>query len=210
MWLRHCGQVSALRRLVPPHDHQCSTFDIVTACLWRCYTRALQLDPNEEVFVICAVNVRSKFNPPLPSGYYGNAIGYPTTLTTAGKLCQSPLRYAIKLVKETKAKATEEYMKSTADFVVSRGQIHLVMTRSFLVSNLTSIKFEDVDFGWGKAAYGGQAKITYGKHLLPFKNKKGEDGIMFPICLPASVMERFLNELNSMFKDEKHVGKCNL
>ncbi|XVE90364.1 hypothetical protein DITRI_Ditri20bG0071700 [Diplodiscus trichospermus] len=202
-------EVLALRSLVPP-DHQFSTFDILTACLWRCHTRAFQLDPNEEIRIICIVNARSKFNPPLPLGYYGNAIGYPATLTTVGKLCQSPLWYAIELVKETKAKLTEEYMKSTADFLVTRGRPALNMTRSFLVSYVPRIKLEDVDFGWGKAAYAGQATIVDGKHLSPYKNKKGEDGIMFPNCLPAPVMERFVHELNSMLKNENHVGKCKL
>ncbi|XWS64987.1 hypothetical protein CRYUN_Cryun05aG0052200 [Craigia yunnanensis] len=194
------NEVSALRRFVPPH-HQCSTFEILTACLWRCHTKALQLDPNEDVRIICIVNARSKFNPPLPLGYYGNAIAYPATLTTVGKLCQSPLWYSIELLKQTKAKVTEEYMKSTADFLVTRGRPALTMSRSFLVSDVTRFKFEDVDFGWGKAAYGGQAKVMDGKHLLPFKNKKGEDGIIMPICLPAPVMKRFVNELNIMLKD---------
>ncbi|XVF42799.1 hypothetical protein PTKIN_Ptkin01aG0394100 [Pterospermum kingtungense] len=178
------NEVSALRRFVPPH-YQCSTFDILTASLWRCHTKALQLDPNEDVRIICIVNARSKFNPPLPLGYYGNALGYPATLTTVGKLCQNPLTYATELVKQTKAKVTEEYMKSTADFLVTRGRPALNMSRSFLVSSLSRIKFEDIDFGWGKAAYGGQAEIMDGKHLIPFKNKKGEDGIIMPICLPA-------------------------
>ncbi|WRX25469.1 hypothetical protein QQP08_017956, partial [Theobroma cacao] len=198
-------QVSALRRFAPPH-RRCSTFDIIAACLWRCHTIALQLDPNEYVGIICVVNARSKFNPPLPLGYYGNAIAYPATLTTVGKLCQNPLWYAIELVKQTKAKVTEEYMKSTADFLVTRGRPALSLTRSFLVSDVTRAKFEDVDFGWGKAAYAGQAKIMDGSHLLPFTNKKGEDGIIMPICLPATLMERFVKELDSMLKDESTVG----
>ncbi|GMJ11315.1 hypothetical protein like AT5G17540 [Hibiscus trionum] len=64
-------EISALRKLVPQHLSNCSTFELLTACLWRCRTIAIQANPEEEVLIICIVNARSKFNPPLPSGYYG-------------------------------------------------------------------------------------------------------------------------------------------
>ena len=44
-------ELLALRRLVPKHLSKCSTFDVLTACLWRCRTIALQLDPDEEVYM---------------------------------------------------------------------------------------------------------------------------------------------------------------
>ncbi|KAK4381615.1 Benzyl alcohol O-benzoyltransferase [Sesamum angolense] len=34
----------------------------------------------------------------------------------------------------------------------------------------------------------------------PFKNKKGEDGIVVPICLAANAMEVFVKELEMMLK----------
>ncbi|KAJ6884253.1 hypothetical protein NC652_031296 [Populus alba x Populus x berolinensis] len=72
------SDITALRRLVPPHLSHCSSFKILTACVWICRTIALQPDPNEEMRIICLVNAREKFNPPsLPRGYYGNGIhGY--------------------------------------------------------------------------------------------------------------------------------------
>ncbi|KAE8734600.1 Benzyl alcohol O-benzoyltransferase [Hibiscus syriacus] len=202
------NELSSLRRLLPSHHHQhCSTFDILTACLWQCHTKALQRDPKEHVCLICIVNARSKFNPRLPSGYYGNVTAYPATVTTAGTLCQSPLVDVIELVKRTKGKVTEEYMKSMADFLATNGRPALALNRSFLVSDVTKIDFGDIDFGWGKPVYGGQANVMDGKHLLPYKNKEGEDGIVIPLCLPAPIMERFVSELNSMLKNEKH--SCN-
>ncbi|TYG38140.1 hypothetical protein ES288_D13G197700v1 [Gossypium darwinii] len=99
-------QISALKRSIPD-NLRCSAFDILTACIWRCRTKALELGPDEDVRFICIVNARSKFDPPLPLGYYGNALGYPAVETTAAKLCQNPLEYAIKLVKEAKGKNKE-------------------------------------------------------------------------------------------------------
>ncbi|KAK8328489.1 hypothetical protein V6Z11_A11G253900 [Gossypium hirsutum] len=131
------NEISTLRKLIPLH-YQCTTHIILTACLWRCHTKALQPDPDQHIRRICIVNTRYKFNPPLPLGYYGNSIAYPTTVTTTDKLCRSPLEYAIELVKLTKGKATEEYMKSKADFLVTNGRLGLPLNRwSFLLSNLT-------------------------------------------------------------------------
>lgn len=197
-------EVSALRRFVPANLRHCSTFDVLTACLWRCRTIALQPDPEEEVRVLCIVNARAKFNPPLPAGFYGNAFAFPVALTTAGKLYQKPLEYALELVKKAKDDVTEEYMKSLADLMVIKGRPHFAVVRTYLVSDVTRAGFREVDFGWGKAAYGGPAKGGVGaipgvaSFYIPFKNQKGESGIIVPICLPAPAMERFVKELGGM------------
>nr|KJB82260.1 hypothetical protein B456_013G185300 [Gossypium raimondii] len=182
-------QISALRRSIPD-NLRCSAFDILTACIWRCRTKALELGPDEDVRFICTVNARSKFDPPLPLGYYGNALGYPAVETTAAKLCQNPLEYAIKLVKEAKGKVTEEYMKSTADLMVIRGRPNVNTGRSLIVSDLSRARFREVDFGWGKA-----------------ENKEGKEGITVPVCLPAPLMDSFVKEINRlMLKEDEATG----
>ncbi|KAF2288079.1 hypothetical protein GH714_004292 [Hevea brasiliensis] len=82
-------QLSALRRFAPPHLHGCSTFQILTAYLWKCRTIALQPDPKQEMRLIYLNNVRKKFNPPLfPEGYYGNGFASSTVVATAEELTQ--------------------------------------------------------------------------------------------------------------------------
>lgn len=117
-------QISTLRNKFVPNNNilRCSTFDILSACLWLCRTKALELGPNEHVRFICIVNAQFKFDPPLPLGYYRNALRNPAAQTTAGKLCRNSLEYAIELVKQAKVKVTEEYMKSVADLMVIRGR----------------------------------------------------------------------------------------
>ncbi|KAH7867059.1 hypothetical protein Vadar_028400 [Vaccinium darrowii] len=201
-------EVSALRKLVPSHlQDKCSTFEVVTACLWRCRTIALQPNPDEEVRVLCSVNARGKyFNPPLPVGYYGNAFAMPAAVSTAGRLCQNPLGYALELVMKAKADVTEEYMRSLADFLATKGRPHIAMVRSYLVSDVT--RFRDVDFGWGKAAYGGPAKVKIGwvSFYVPFTNKKGERGILVPVCLPGPAMDKFVVQLDSMLNSSQHTN----
>ena len=85
---------------------------------------------------------------------------------------------------------------------------HFTVVRAYLVSDVTRAGFGDVDFGWGKASYGGPAKGGVGaipgvaSFYIPFKNKKGEDGIVVPVCLPSQAMEVFAKEVNAMLQEK--------
>lgn len=201
------NEVAAIRKSIPHHLNKCSNFEIITAYLWRCRTMALRPDSKEEVRIICIVNACAKFSPPLPRGYYGNAFAFPVAVTTAGTLCGSPLEYALELVKKAKGDVTEEYMRSLADLMVIKGRPHFTVVRSYLVSDVTRAGFGEVDFGWGKAVYGGPAKGGVGaipgvaSFYIPFKNAKGEEGLVIPVCLPGEAMERFVEELDSLLNN---------
>ncbi|KAJ4839756.1 hypothetical protein Tsubulata_044926, partial [Turnera subulata] len=205
-------EISALKGLVPPQLSDCSTFELLTACLWRCRTIALQPDPTEEMRIICIVNAREKFNPPLPRGYYGNGFAFPVAVATAGDLAKNPLGFALELVKKAKGDVTEEYMRSVASLMVIRGRPHFTVVRAYLVSDLRRAGFEEVDFGWGNALYGGAAKGGVGaipgvaSFYIPFTNNKGENGIVVPFCLPAPAMEIFEKELDKLLKDPPPTG----
>ncbi|KAK4430463.1 Benzyl alcohol O-benzoyltransferase [Sesamum alatum] len=80
------AELSTLRSRLPPYLRRCSTFDLLTACLWRCRTIAISPDPNEEIRILTTVEFRRRFNPSLPPGYYGNAAAFSTAITTAGSL----------------------------------------------------------------------------------------------------------------------------
>ncbi|XP_052482068.1 benzyl alcohol O-benzoyltransferase-like isoform X2 [Gossypium raimondii] len=197
-------EVSTLRSLLPLHLCHCTTkFELLTACLWCCRTIALNLNPNEKVRMLCVGNLRSKFNPSLPLGYYGNAIVFPAVITTVRNLLHNPLGYTVELLKQAKASMTKEYAKSVAALMVLRAkQLNFtVVVGSFVVSDLTKIGFEDIDFGWGKAVFAGEAKaVGVISFFVSTKSKKGEVGTSVPICLPAPAMERFEKELDNMLK----------
>ncbi|KAJ3680719.1 hypothetical protein LUZ60_016997 [Juncus effusus] len=202
-------QIVALRKHVPLHlRNKTSTFEILTACLWKCRTIALSPDPEEEMRIICIVNARgTKSGLDIPEGYYGNAFAFPVAVATADKLSQNPLGYALSLVKKAKSEVNHEYMRSLADLMVLRGRPHFTVVRAYLVSDVTRAGFSDVDFGWGKALYGGPAKGGVGaipgvaSFFIPFRNAKGEDGIVIPVCLPGPAMEKFESELETLLTE---------
>ncbi|KAK7397277.1 hypothetical protein VNO78_18444 [Psophocarpus tetragonolobus] len=106
-----------------------------------------------------------------------------------------------------KREVTEEYMHSVADLMVTKGRCMLNTVRSFVVSDLTRANLRNTDFGWGDALFGGPAISGAGAYpglyfFTPFKNAKGEEGIIFSIGLPADAMERFAKEMNHMLHNQ--------
>ncbi|PWA85549.1 benzyl alcohol O-benzoyltransferase [Artemisia annua] len=201
------AEVTALRRFAPMHLQHCTTFDVLTASIWRCRTIALQPNPKEDMRIICVMDARSKFNPPIPLGYYGNVLAFATAISTAQDLCNKPLSHALELVMKAKSNVTEEYMRSIADLMVIKRRPRLTKVRSYSISNLTHAGFEDIDFGWGKAIYAGPSEGIAGdppgrtSFYIPFYNTVGEGGVLVPICLPSVAMNKFVNELNNMLQD---------
>ncbi|GAV87396.1 Transferase domain-containing protein [Cephalotus follicularis] len=193
-------EFQALRNHLPPHLKQSTTrFELLTACLWKCRTTALGLKPNDTVRVSCLINVRGRTqNIHVPLGYYGNAFVYPASTSLVGHLCDNHLGYAVELVKEAKAQMSEEYVKSVSDLMVIKGRPLYTTIGNFIVSDNTHTGFDEVDFGWGKPVYGGPAGATSVISFYNKCNKKGMEGIVVPICLPLTAMERFQEELKIM------------
>ncbi|KAF3449611.1 hypothetical protein FNV43_RR10342 [Rhamnella rubrinervis] len=176
------NQITEIRKCLPPHLRTCSRLELRTACLWRCRTLALNVDPDEVVQISCIVNGRGKkINKDLqfPLGYYGNAFAFPAAVTKAGVLCKNPLGYAVELVKKAKLEMNAEYISS---------------------------KFGEVDLGWGYPEYAGPAMAVPLFSFYVKYNNRGEDGVVVPILLPLLAMERLQQELKKLIEgtNNKH------
>ncbi|KAL6348281.1 hypothetical protein AAG906_005578 [Vitis piasezkii] len=199
-------EIRALRNRLPASLGACSTFEVLIAYVWRCRTIAFAVDPDEVVRISCLTNMRGKRGFDLPPGYYGNAFVYPASITKAGMLCKNPLEYAIRLLKKAKAEMSQEYVKSVADLMVIKGRPLFTQPGNYIISDLTRAGFGEVDFGWGKPVYGGVARaLSNISFCMRFRNSKGEEGNVIPICLPPPVMERFEQELKRMTEETEPV-----
>ncbi|KAL9238268.1 hypothetical protein vseg_012714 [Gypsophila vaccaria] len=201
-------ETAALRRSLPAHLKSATTFEVVAAIIWRSRTIALQTPPDEEVRVCFFMNTREQFkNPPLPAGYYGNVLAFPNAISTAGMLAQNPVGYAVELLRTVKNNVDEEYMKSLADFMVINGRPHWTLANTFTVSNVSRLKYEFLDFGWGPPVRGGLARAWQGRapgrgsFFFGSTNGEGKRGILVQIYLPPSAMDRFIKELNGYLTD---------
>nr|KYP46382.1 3'-N-debenzoyl-2'-deoxytaxol N-benzoyltransferase [Cajanus cajan] len=104
-------KVVAILRLIPTHQRQCSNFELLTACLWRCSQKEM---------------IRGSF------------------------------------VRKAKANVSEEYMH----------------------------------------ANGGVGTVPcIASFYIAFKNAKGEEGLIIPVCLPFEAMEWFVKELGCILNN---------
>eukprot|EP00253_Pinus_taeda_P029649 PITA_29649 len=189
-------QIESLKRQAVGQG-KCSRFEALSAFLWRLRTKVVRTPAEQEVRFIFPVNARMKTGPPLPEGFYGNGISLACAKTTAGELLTKPLSFAVRLINEAKMAVNDEYVRSAIDLMELRGRPHFTMVGSFFVSDLTNMGFRDVDFGWGKAAYGGPPIRGLGvvpgiiSFFIAVRNTSGVDGVLFPICLTSAAMRRF-------------------
>ncbi|XP_057467255.1 alcohol acyltransferase 16 [Actinidia eriantha] len=193
-------EIRAIRsHLAPHHRSTSSTFDVLTACLWRCRTSALGLNPNETVRISCIANGRGKHGLRVPRGYYGNVFAFPDAVSRAGMISTSSLEYTVEEVKKAKARMTGEYLRSVSDLMVTKGRPLYTVAGNYIVSDTTRVGFDAIDFGWGKPVYGGPARASpVISFYARFEDNRGEDGTIVLICLPEAAMERFQEELKKM------------
>ena len=70
------------------------------------------MKPNEETKLLYVVDGRSRFDPSIPQGYFGNIIVLTNALCTAAKIVKNSLSTAVKLVQEDVKLVTDSYMKN--------------------------------------------------------------------------------------------------
>ncbi|KAF3328296.1 benzyl alcohol O-benzoyltransferase-like protein [Carex littledalei] len=198
-------QMLALRKCLPLHLRAKATnFELITAAVWQSRAIALDYKSDLEVRVLFVVNARGKRKfRELPKGFYGNALVFPVARATTAKLKERPLGYALKLVRQAKEMASDEFLQSAMDLLVTHDRPHFVDTRTYLVSDVTRAGFDAVDFGWGGGVYGGPATAVpaSASFFMKGRNERGEEGMVVPLCLPNFAMERFVVEMEGLMED---------
>jgi hypothetical protein len=197
------AHVAAIKKHLPPLLRDTATsYEALTAFLWRARVTALEIAPGEDVQLVIIANFRGFLELSLPDGYYGNACVPANARATAETLRDGSIGDAVALVRQAKATVTAEYVRSTLDVLVLRGRPCLSLQNNmFVVSDNRHAGFNHVDFGWGEPVYGGPADTIFGLgFLVAGKDRYGKDAVVVPIVLPRPAMERSAAEVGKLCK----------
>lgn len=192
-------EIAALKRQVG--GGYCSTFEVLSACLWRARSKALNIPAEQEARFTFPINIRSRLQPSFPTGYYGNALSASHAVARTGDLTERPLSFAVKLINDAKRIVDDGFIRSEIDMMeVMKGRPPPTMDRrSFTISDNTKVDFTGLDFGWGESEYGGAAvgAVPGISCLIPVRStSSGIERIAVPICLPTTAIQTFQQELS--------------
>ncbi|XVF65808.1 hypothetical protein PTKIN_Ptkin09bG0280400 [Pterospermum kingtungense] len=144
-----------------------STYSVLTAHIWRCISKARGLSNDQATKLYIPIDGRSRLNPPLPRGYFGNVIFHATPIAQAGDLESEPFTDTIKRIDEQLKQANDEYLKSAIDYIekvpdlspLVRGS-HTFRCPNLVVNSWLRLPIYDVDFGWGRGIYMRPANVV--------------------------------------------------
>ncbi|KAL6576330.1 histone H3.1 [Orobanche hederae] len=140
--------------------------------------------------LLFAVDGRSRFNPPIPDKYFGNAIVLTNSLCKAGELVGNPLSFGVQLVQEAVRMVTDGYMRSAIDyFEATRARPSLAAT--LLITTWSRLSFHTTDFGWGEPVLSGPVALPEKEVILFLSHGNERKSINVLLGLPSSAMKKF-------------------
>ncbi|CAI0452700.1 unnamed protein product [Linum tenue] len=149
-------------------DHRpYSTYETLTAHIWRCACKARKLKPEQLTSVGVCVDSRRRMNPPLPNAYFGNAVLDIKAVSRSADLITKPLGYAAGKIRRAVEKADGEFLTSAIDYLKNQPDL---------------TEFQEV--------YMGSTHEFDGDTML-LQSQDGDGSIVLAICLRVDHMEAF-------------------
>lgn len=186
-----------VKTLAKDEAFPCTTFDAMAAHIWRSWVKALDVKPRDyQLRLTFSVNARQKLkNPPLKNGFYGNAVCVACAVSSVSELIDGSLSSTTSLVHEARLRVSEEYLRSTIDYVEVHRPTRLEFGGKLTITQWTRFSiYESADFGWGRPIYAGPIDLTPTPQvciLLPGGESDPSGTMVVCICLPKSASEKF-------------------
>ncbi|KAM6554245.1 hypothetical protein CsatB_015007 [Cannabis sativa] len=189
-------------------------YETMAAHVWRCACKARRLVKEQPTGLGISVDVRSRIDPPLPTGYFGNATFDVIAKSSAGELLSKPLSFAASRVREAIEMVTNEYVWSSIEYLKNEKDlkklqnIHALLGGSdddddheqqgpfygnpnIGVVSWLRLPMYGLDFGWGKEIYVGPGIHAYDGDSLLISSPSGDGSLVLALCLQVEHMEPF-------------------
>ncbi|CAN6202272.1 unnamed protein product [Urochloa humidicola] len=191
------AQVAALKARCPG----ASTFRAVAALAWRCACRARSLPADAETRLYSMIDMRARLAPPLPPGYFGNAVVRTSVSATAGEVVSNPVGHAARRALAATSQG-DDYARSLVDYLEGVDAMDLPrsgISRAHLRAiSWVGMSLYKADFGWGAPAFMGPALMYYSGFVYVM-NAAGKDG---DLSLVLSLEPESMPEFRKVFAEE--------
>ncbi|KAF3772437.1 Agmatine coumaroyltransferase-2 [Nymphaea thermarum] len=185
-----------------PCDKPYTTFECLTAHLWRKITSVRNLEGEVTTKVRIAVNGRFRMrNPDVPMSYPGNMVLWAWPRSKVRDLLTKPMGYADRLIHDEIARVDDNYFRSFIDFSGSKEKMEglksvydeeeVVLSPDLDVNSWLKFPFYDLNFGFGPP------------HLFVPSYVQVEGWLVF---LPSFSGTGDIDALISLFEKNTHVS----
>ncbi|KAI6686650.1 hypothetical protein NL676_032563 [Syzygium grande] len=194
-----------------------SRVEALSTFIWSRFALSTRVysEPSKKCIVLHAVNLRTKFDPPLPQLSFGNfyRVAVTSLQLDSGKECYG----VVAKMREAVARIDKGYVeklrdgKEHLDFIKRSAEVYL--KGELLAMNFTSLcqfPVYESDFGWGNPTWVGSPALTF-QNLVVFMDKKSDNGVEAYISLRVEDMaalesdEEFMEFVTSPGK--KHISE---
>ncbi|XP_058067699.1 shikimate O-hydroxycinnamoyltransferase-like [Magnolia sinica] len=192
------NHIKAKCRNGPQANLNCSSYESLAAHVWRCASKARNLPNNQQTELYIAVDGRARLHPPLPPGYFGNAIFMITPVSTAGDIVSGPVAYSAQKIHDTLARANDEYLRSALDYLELQPDLNTLVRgpHTFGCPNLGIISWArlpiySADFGWGRPIFMGPGGIPSEGLAYVLPSPTNDGSLTVAILLQVDHMAHF-------------------
>ncbi|KAL0399897.1 UNVERIFIED_CONTAM: Malonyl-coenzyme:anthocyanin 5-O-glucoside-6'''-O-malonyltransferase [Sesamum radiatum] len=197
-YILHQADIKKLKDLVlakKPGLLQVSSFVVAVSYVWTCFVKSgEQVDDDVLEFFIFMVDARARIDPPVPTKYFGNCLGYGLADIEHKQLVGEegfviPAEAIVDQIKN-RVNKKDEVLKDAKNWLSMPKK--LAGARIHMVSGSLKFDFSDADFGWGRARKMEVVTIDGEKHSLSFcKSRDSDGGLEVGLSLPKARMEAF-------------------
>ncbi|MQL81683.1 hypothetical protein Taro_014139, partial [Colocasia esculenta] len=156
------------------------------------------LDEDQQTRLHLLVDARSRLDPPLPRGFFGNGAFRMHMAARVGDVVSGPPEATANTIHEVTSRLGDEHMRSLVDFLelqedlgkFSRLSQHLPATDLCAVSWL-GLPIYEADFGWGRPVLKRRACLLRGGVVYILRNPGNEGGVTLILSLETESMAAF-------------------
>ncbi|KAM1714804.1 hypothetical protein TB2_024891 [Malus domestica] len=182
-----------------------SSYEMLSGHVWRCACKARELPDDQDTKLFIATDGRSRLQPPLPPGYFGNVIFTATPIAVAGDIQSKPTWYAASRIHDALVRMDDSYLRSALDYLELQPDLSALVrgAHSFRCPNLgitswVRLPIHDADFGWGRPIFMGPGGIAFEGLAFIIPSATNDGSLSLAISLQTEHMKSFSKLLYDM------------